>query len=70
MTRFVTARDLPNVLSLRDASEWSGVSESVLLYRLRTRGDVATPDGMHEGSPLWLSTTLLRWRPHPQPGRV
>lgn len=68
MTRYVTARDLPDVLTLQDASEWSGVAESALLSRLRTGGDVATPDGTHDGNPLWLSTTVLRWRPHPSPG--
>lgn len=65
MSRYLTCRDLPEVLALRDLAAWSGLSETALLARLADEGDAPRPDGVHAGSPYWLLTSVLRWCPVP-----
>lgn len=67
MSRYMTSRELPEVLSLGDLAEWSGIPESALARRLADHGDVAPPDGVQAGRPFWMAATVLRWRPVPAP---
>jgi hypothetical protein len=67
MAHYLTTRDLPEFLSLRDLSDWTGISLMELGDRLaEVRQDpdrMPPPDGYYAGRPFWSVVTVLRWHP-------